>query len=154
MRAQLGFLRSEAGTPHSEPYDELPRILCLGTPAQSGNRQTAINSRHTHIEINFARFLWKVKAMIIESVSLIQNSTENIMRAVLIDTDHGSFSEVLEMTRCGAAMCAAPTRRNPRNFHLRPEKGPQLVYHKCVETHNDLFHGRAKAKTIESIFPM
>ena len=23
MRAQLGFLRSEAGTPHSEPFDEL-----------------------------------------------------------------------------------------------------------------------------------
>ena len=33
--------------------------------------------------------------MTIESVSLIQNSTEKIIRAVLIDTDHGSFSEVL-----------------------------------------------------------
>ena len=49
-------VRSETGTPHSEPFDELsPRILNRGTPTQSGNRQTAINSRHTLIEIKLCQ---------------------------------------------------------------------------------------------------
>ena len=26
------------------------------------------------------------------------------------------------------------------SFHLRPEKGRELAYHRYVETHDDLFH--------------
>ena len=70
MPASMG---SSARRLRREPFDELsPRILCRGTPAQSGNRQTAINSRHTLIEIKIFQVPLEGEGMVIESVSLIQ----------------------------------------------------------------------------------